>query len=123
MKENKLMLLCILILSVSIIFGSVYIGNAINSKNVNKVDVADIPVYNKALMTDKEAAEYLNLQLDAFDKLVIMYELQRKEAINGYDTFAYIPFIKVDGVRLFNKAHLDKWIEYNSLNSQEIEIK
>ena len=123
MKENKLILLCILTLSVSIIFSSVYIGNAIISRNINKV--ADMSVYNKALMTQKETAAYLNLQLDIFNKLVIMNDIQRKEAINGagYNTFEYIPFIKIDGVRLFNKAHVDKWVEDNSLNHQEIEIK
>lgn len=122
MKENKIMLLCILSLSVSIVFSSVYIGNAISSRNI--INVADKAIYNKVLMTDKETAEYLNLQLDTFGKLVIMNDTQRKQVSDGgssYDAFSYIPHIKIDGVNFYNKGHVDKWVEYNSLNNQEIE--
>ena len=123
MRENKLRLLCIISLSASIIFGSIYIGNAITSRDININKVADKAVYNKVLMTDKETAEYLNLQLDTFDKLVIMNDTQRKQVSDGgssYDAFRYIPHIKIDGVNFYNKGHVDKWVEYNSLNNEEI---
>lgn len=122
MKENKLLSISVLILSISIVFGSIWIGNSI--RNTNKDTNVSQPLYsltsNKVLMTDKETAKYLNLSQDKFNSLISNEELQRVK-LGGYDTYRFIPFVKIDGVKYFNKEQLDKWVEYNMTQMSEID--
>lgn len=134
MKENKILTICVLTLSIAIIFGSVWIGNSI--KSINK-DTANEQTANnqtnlsqslysqphsKALMTEKEAAEYLNLSQDKFKELLYSEETRRKK-LTSYDTFSFIPYLEIDGVKYFNKGHIDEWVEYNSMNRRKISTK
>lgn len=70
-------------------------------------------------MTEKETANYLNLSQDKFDSL-IAYEDSQREKVNSYDTYSFIPFVKIDNVKYFNKEQVDKWVEYNTNNRREI---
>lgn len=114
---------CILTLAVSILFGSIWIGNSIKNYtiNLNKSNNSSKGLlYNKALMTEEETSQYLNLQLDIFKKIVIQNDVARKQA-GSYEDFRYIPYITINGVRYFSKEHVDKWVENNSLSRQEIQ--
>jgi hypothetical protein len=121
MKENKLHLICVLILSISIIIGSAWIGISIRNanKNANVNQSAYSLTNKKALMTEKETAEYLNLSEDKFNSLVYYQESERKK-FNSYDTYSFIQFVKIDGGNYFNKEQVDKWVEYNIINRKEI---
>jgi hypothetical protein len=117
MKENKQHLICTIIISLSIIIGCVWIGNTISKvnkdTNVNQPSLA----INKALMTDKETAEYLNMSQEKFNKLIDYEEPQKKGV---YDTYSFIPFVKVDGIKYFNKEQVDKWVEYHITKNVDI---
>lgn len=114
MKENRLLLVCVLIISLSIIFGSVWIGNSIRSanegNNINQ-SVLSLPS-NKALMTQKETSEYLSLSEDKFTALLTSDESERK-SVGSYEPYSFIPFVKIGGVKYFQKEQIDKWVEYN----------
>lgn len=70
-------------------------------------------------MTEKETAEYLNMPQDKFISLITYEESQMKK-MNSYDTYSFIPFVKIDGVKYFNKEQVNKWVEYNTTNRRDI---
>lgn len=114
MKDNKLMSICILTLSISIVFGCVWIGSAIRNNANNPTKYS----YSKALMTETETAEYLSLSLDKFQRLVSQNDMQRSQ-LESYETFSFIHHITIDGERYFSKEHIDKWVENSSINIQK----
>lgn len=118
MKENKQYLICAIMISLSIIIVYVWMGNTIGKvnkdTNVNQSSLAA----NKALMTDKETAEYLNMPQEKFNSL-INYEESQKTGFGG-DFYTFIPFVKVDGVKYFNKEQVDKWVEYHITKNVDI---
>lgn len=85
--------------------------------NVNKLSY--LLTDSKGLMTEKEIAEYLNMSQEKFNSLMISEESQ-KSKMQGYDTYSFIPFIMIDGVKYFNKEQVDKWIEYNIIRQVDI---
>ena len=113
MKENKLLLIGAIIISISIIIGCVWIGNSI-SKNTN---VKQEVTTSKALMTGKETSEYLNMTQEKFNSLITYEESQKH---GSFDTYTFIPLIKVDGVKYFNKEQVDKWVEYHIIKGIDI---
>ncbi|MGY0372353.1 hypothetical protein [Clostridium sp. JNZ J1-5] len=121
MKENKLLLICTLILSISIIVGSIFIGSYMcrGNKDTNVNQDSYSLTNSKALMTEKETAEYLNMPQDKFISLITYEESQMKK-MNSYDTYSFIPFLKIDGVKYFNKEQVNKWVEYNTTNRRDI---
>lgn len=118
MKENKQHLICTIIISLSIIIGCVWIGNTISKVNKDTNVNQSSLVTNKALMTDKETAEYLNMSQEKFNSL-ITYEESQKKGFGG-DFYMFIPFVKVDGVKYFNKEQVDKWVEYHITKNVDI---
>lgn len=121
MKENKLLSICVLILSFSVVFGGLWIGNSI--RNANKDTNVTQSLYsltsNRGLMTGKETAEYLDLSQDGFNSLISYQELQRSK-LTMFDTYMFIPYIEIDGVKYFSKEQVDKWIEYNMTQRSQI---
>ncbi|OLS02947.1 hypothetical protein [Tissierella creatinophila] len=107
MKENKFLIISVLILSISIFVGSVLIANSI--RDTNPSDFEQSVITNKGLITEAEAAEYLNLTHDDFKDLISTLESQR-EKLDSYETYRFIPFIQIDGIKYFNKEQLNKWI-------------
>lgn len=110
------MSICVLTLSISIVFGGVWIGNAIRNNAINPTKYSYS--YSKALMTEMETAEYLSLSLDKFQRLVSQNDMQRSQ-LESYETFTFIHYITIDGDRYFNKEHIDKWVENSSLHIQK----
>lgn len=121
MKENKQLLICSIILSISIIIGCVLISNSIMKVNKDSnVNQSSYSLTNSnGLMTEKETAEYLNMSQEKFNSLMISEESQ-KSKMQGYDTFSFIPFIIIDKIKYFNKDQVDKWIEYCTIKQKEI---
>lgn len=121
MKENKLLIISILILSLSIFVGSLWIGYSIKNNNENNKQnySSYFPSENKALITDEEAAEYLNLPLDKFKTLVSNLEIKRKKE-DSTDNLKFIPFIQIDGVKYYSKPQIDIWVLYNIMSWEDI---
>lgn len=131
MRENKFILISFIILAASIFFGSMYLGKVIRSTPPTVVNPAIInpsvvnsttASYDKGLMSEEETADYLGMTLEKFNDLLMREDYVRKQ-MSTYDTFRFVPFIKIDGIRYFNKAQVNKWIEYNSINRADINTK
>lgn len=117
MKENKLLMIAIFILSISIFAGTILIANSI--KNTNSIHYGGTIINKKGLITEAEAAEYLNLTQDNFKDLISTLESQRLKS-SSYETYRFIPFIQIDSTKFYNKQQLDEWIEYNMIHRIDI---
>ena len=118
MRENKLLPVSIFILALSILFCAFWIGYSMKSSNKPKSSIPS-ETSGKALMTEKEAAEYLSMTQKQFTDL-LSYEQIIRERLTAFDTYKFIPYIEIDGLKYFNKDELSKWIQYNSENRSEI---
>lgn len=117
--DNKILLpISILILACSIIFGSIWIGHSI--EKTAEVQKFNVESKEKALLTAKESADYLNISLEDFQGILASDDVEKKEMLNSgisnYPTYKYMPYIELSGKRLFGKKELDEWIKYNMFN-------
>lgn len=112
MENNKLLPLSIIILAISIVFGSIWIGNAIGK-------ASEVEGYNqiifKALLNKEEAAQYLNISVEQLNSILRKDEQERRN-LGSYPTYRFIPYMEIDGKQMFNIEGLNQWIEWNMLN-------
>ena len=71
---------------------------------------------DKALLTEAESAEYLNISITDF-KDILLRDTEEKVGLSSSSPYEFIPYIEIsDGKRLFNKKELDEWIKNNMRN-------
>lgn len=103
MEKNKLLPLSTIILAVSILFGSIWIGYSLketSNKNTTKISQqSDILEFN-------EAAKYLRLS-----ESELLYLVSEKGS--------GINYIKIGNKYIFSKEGLDKWVQSNRLEVQK----
>ena len=63
LENKKLIPLYNFILALSNVFGSIWIGNSLNNAINTQINNKE-----KALLTEKESSEYLNISIDRFKK-------------------------------------------------------
>lgn len=110
MNTNKLLPFSILALALCILFGSFFIG-----KSIENAAVAQVPVpvqVERALLTQQECAEYLNITEDEL-KGLIAQQLYQKSQMSSYNPYQYLSFLEVDGKKMFSKNTLDMWINFS----------
>lgn len=123
MKEYRMQLLCTTLISIAIVIGCVWIGFSIrDQKQEERLSKASDTISDKALLTEEEAADYLSMSKEQLYYL-LAYEEEQRQKMNVYDTYSFIPFVKIDNVKYFNKEQLDEWVRYNVLNHREIDTK
>ena len=115
--ENKKMLsISIIILALSIIFSTIWIGQSLNQLIKTQISITQ-PIIEKALLTDKEAAEYLNISNVEFNNLLLNDQQEKREmtkaGIHVYSTYKFVPYLELNGKKLFSKDELDQWIKHN----------
>lgn len=115
MENKKLLPISIIILAVSIVFASIWIGHSL--QGITKIQVSNTQVSKeKALLTEKEIAEYLNISVDEF-KNILSRDIQEKSRLTIYPTYKFIPYIEINnGNKMFSKKELDEWIKFNMFN-------
>ncbi len=115
MENKKILPISIIALSISIVFGAIWIGQSIEKIIDIKTSGYNVSA-EKALLTDAESAEYLNISLDEFNN-ILLKNSREKANLTSYDTYKFIPYIEInDNKKMFSKKELDEWIKYNSLN-------
>ena len=103
MEKNKLLSLSIIILAISIVFCSLWIGSSIK-EGTNKI-ISFVSQENDVLDLN-EASTYLKIS---------SAELQNIS--NGINSD--IPHAKINGNYIFSKAALDNWLESARFESQQ----
>ncbi|MCC5910105.1 MAG: hypothetical protein JJT76_06675 [Clostridiaceae bacterium] len=115
MENKRLLPLSIIILAISIIFSSIWIGQSLQ-KLSNAQATNTQPSIEKALLTDEEAAEYLGISINQF-KDILIKDKNDKAKLTSYPTYRFIPYIELaNGNKLFSKEELDKWIKHHMNN-------
>ena len=114
MKESKWTLISTVVLSLSIIFGSIYLGNSLKSNRIPEDAIKEEKV-NSILISKEEAAEYLNMSLEAFNKL-LQEEASEKTQSQVYDPDRFIAYVVLDTNWYYNKEQIDRWIVYHLYN-------
>ncbi|WP_105616065.1 hypothetical protein [Vallitalea okinawensis] len=107
MKSNIHQSMSIIILAIAVAFGSYYIGSQIReTPNIESQSL---------LLTEEEAAEYLGISHSNLFRILSL-ESEDRSRVSVYDSYAYIPFIEIQGVRYFTIREFDKWVEYKMHN-------
>lgn len=113
MKNNMIILISAIILSISIIFSAVYISDTIDKANLiginNNMDSQSL------LMNSEQAAAYIGISVDTLISSIKKEKIE-KYGLTTYDTYRFIPYLNIDGVMYFNKVELVKWAEYKTSN-------
>jgi hypothetical protein len=76
------------------------VKNAINSMEMDK-----------GLMTLAETADYLSMSEEQFKRIIIQQDAMRTQ-LTSYDTYRFIPYIKVKDEKFFSKYQVDEWIKH-----------
>lgn len=115
MENKRLLSISILVLSISIVFGAIWLGRSLEKITITSVSGSPV-ITEKGLFTESESAEYLNISLDEF-KNILLNDKETKSQLTSYDTYKFIPYIEFSGgKKMFSKKELDEWIKYKSLN-------
>ncbi|MGX2962072.1 helix-turn-helix domain-containing protein (plasmid) [Peribacillus sp. JNUCC 23] len=67
------------------------------------------------LMTRTELSEYLQISEQSIENIIQKDDLE-KAKLSSYDTYHFIPYLKIDNQERFLKAEIDKWLQYKSEN-------
>lgn len=113
MKNNIIILISAIILSLSIIFSAVYVGNTMNKANL--IAINSDSTSQRLLMNSEEAAEYIGIPVDTLISSIKREKIE-KYSLTAYDTYMFIPYVNIDGVMYFTKIDLVKWAEYKTNN-------
>ncbi|MGE8206921.1 hypothetical protein ACQKP0_20630 [Heyndrickxia sp. NPDC080065] len=105
----------IIILSLSIIYCGMQIGIS-NSNQKNKKEVSNL---DKGLLTIEETAKYLSMSVDQLEEIIFHQDIERAD-LTSFDIYEFIPYIKVNDEKYFNKVQVNEWIKYNATEWAEI---
>ena len=116
LEHKKVLSISIIILAFSIIFSTIWIGQSL-SQLIKAQTTNAQPIIEKALLTNKEAADYLNISIEEFEKILQKDQEEKREmtkaGIHVYSTYKFIPYIEINNKKLFSKDELDQWIKHN----------
>ncbi|WP_391203536.1 helix-turn-helix domain-containing protein [Psychrobacillus sp. L4] len=102
----------IVLLSIAIFFLAFQLGKSNNVTLEQKDPIHKVEVPENGLLTAKEVAAYLNMDVDQFNKLIKNQNFERA-SYTSFDTYKFIPYIQLNGEKYFPKKEVDEWINYN----------
>lgn len=101
--------LSIMILSLSIVFASVHIGQSLK---VSHQDLSQELLHEKLLLSEEEAAEYLGITVEEF-KDILLKDKHDREGLMVYSTHQFIPYLEIGERKLFSKEELNEWVHFH----------
>ena len=100
-----------LILGVSIIISSFIIRDSFSHKG--SVEIQTQP---SDVLTLAQLSEYLQISEKSIQNIINEDSLT-KASMSSYDTYRFIPYIRLDNQTLFLKAEIDEWLKYQSVKN------
>jgi predicted DNA-binding transcriptional regulator AlpA len=109
-----------LIIGISIIVGaSMFKGTFFTNQNDSTVknsstsiSTANIP----NIMTKKQLAEYLQVNEETIDSIMKEDSKQKIAIGDSYETYMFLPYLKIGNQVRFLKSEIDKWLNYQQDN-------
>lgn len=103
LEKNKLLPLAIIILAISIVFSSIWIGQSLKGVANKSVSVGS---QQSDILGLEEAAKYLNIS-----KSELLYLAEGKNSTINY--------VKINGKYILSKEGLDNWVQSTRLEAQQ----
>ena len=113
MKNNFIVLISTIILSLSLIFSAVYVSNGIHKFSIMALN--NSITSESLLMNSDQAAEYIGISVDTLVSNIKKEKIE-KYSLTSYETYRFIPYLNIDGVMYFTKSDLEKWAAYQTIN-------
>jgi hypothetical protein len=66
-----------------------------------------------SLMTKTQLSEYLQISEQSIENIIKKDGIERAN-LSSYDTYRFIPYLKIDNQERFLKAEIDKWLQYKN---------
>jgi predicted DNA-binding transcriptional regulator AlpA len=107
-----------LIIGISLIIGASILKGTIltnHNGNVTKNSSIQLPsVYSTNIMTKKQLSEYLQVSEETIDSIMKEDNKQKAAIGNSYDTYMFLPYLKIGNQERFLKTEIDKWLQYQN---------
>jgi hypothetical protein len=109
---KNLLSAAIILLSLSIVFLGFQFGKYTEGlDNLEVKNASNSMEMDKGLMTLAETADYLSMSEEQFKRIIIQQDALRRQ-LTSYDTYQFIPYIKVKDEKYFSKYQVDEWIKH-----------
>ncbi|WP_218350985.1 helix-turn-helix domain-containing protein [Bacillus sp. sid0103] len=113
-----------MIIGISIIIGaSILKGTFFTNQNgspIKNSSTSISTVNSTNIMTKEQLAEYLQVNEETIDS-IMKEDIKQKVAIGDfYETYMFLPYIKIGNQERFIKSEIDKWLRYQNDNPLNI---
>ena len=112
MENKKLLPISIIILAMSVVFGSIWIGHSIE-KSVSLQASISISTNSKTLSLS-QVAEYLNMNEEEVSA-IIQTEQKKLDETHSFDGKMF-PYFTINNKQYFYKDEIDEWLKEVSSN-------
>ena len=112
MENKKLFPISIIILAMSVVFGSIWIGHSIE-KSVSLQASISISTNSKTLSLS-QVAEYLNMNEEEVSA-IIQTEQKKLDETHSFDGKMF-PYFTINNKQYFYKDEIDEWLKEVSSN-------
>ncbi|WEG14415.1 Clp protease ClpB [Pullulanibacillus sp. KACC 23026] len=113
-----------LILGISLVVAALIVKDTFkqpvtkSKTTVQKPTPLSIP--NPNLMTKEQLSVYLQISEKTIDKIISDDAAKKAElADESYDTYEFLPYLKIDGQERFLKSEVDLWLQYQNDHHDE----
>ncbi|MCG7344854.1 Clp protease ClpB [Sporosarcina sp. ACRSL] len=103
-------LIGVLILGLSIVLSAFILSNS-SSKSTSKENESQMTNSTPDLMTTTQLANYLQISEQALENIILRDDSERAE-LSSYDTYRFVPYLKINDEKRFMKVEIDEWLKY-----------
>jgi hypothetical protein len=116
-ENKKLLPVSIIILAMSVIFGSIWIGHSLEENVSLQTSTSTSVSTNSKILTLSQVAEYLNMKEEEVSGII---QTEQKK-LNETHTFVgkMFPYFSVDNKQYFYKDEIDEWLKEVSSNHRQ----
>jgi hypothetical protein len=116
-ENKKLLPVSIIILAMSVIFGSIWIGHSLEENVSLQTSTSTSVSTNSKILTLSQVAEYLNMKEEEVSGIIQTEE----KKLNETHTFVgkMFPYFTVDNKQYFYKDEIDEWLKEVSSNHRQ----
>ncbi|MDR4315480.1 Helix-turn-helix domain [Niallia circulans] len=107
--KQKTYIVGVLILGIAIVLAAFILSDNFKNLENKTTNKQAIPV----LMTISQLSEYLQISEEAIEKIIKEDDLERAK-LSSYDTYQFIPYLKIDNQKRFMKSEIDEWLKYKN---------
>lgn len=116
MKISKAIIISTIILALAMVASSIIISyTVISGRKLEEKRKTE-----SYLLTDEDAAKYINMPLKSFQKMMNNEEYIRRTSIRSCELYELMPCVKIQGKRYYNKDDIDKWLNYAIEHNRDI---